>query len=96
MQSIKHNRQSQYPHQVQQLTSNMNIPIIRSTGDVPADGTAANNGQKSVHSKNKMPHVTLESPVLAPALIPGADSGDIIIGPEPINADIKVPMPQAA
>lgn len=51
---------------VDQLTffafSNSIIPIIRSTGDVPAAGVDANIGQTIADNKNKMPQTTVARP----------------------------------
>ena len=53
---------------------------MRSSGAVPAAGTDAKRGLKKADIPNKIPQTRVERPVLAPALIPAADSGLIRIG----------------
>jgi hypothetical protein len=50
------------------------------SGAVPAAGTALKTGQKNTENPKNMPHTTVDSPVLAPALMPAADSGDTNMG----------------
>ena len=56
------------------------IMFIYVHDDVPAAGISANMGAKNTDTKNSSPHTTVLSPVLAPALIPAADSGLINMG----------------
>ena len=66
-------------------------PIINNTGEVPLAGTFANMEHITVDKRNNIPQTMEDNPVLAPILIPGAASGDIITGPEPRHAEIMVP-----
>jgi hypothetical protein len=56
------------------------VPTIMRSGAVPAAGTALKTGQKNTENPKNMPHTTVDSPVLAPALMPAADSGDTNMG----------------
>ena len=53
---------------------------MMSSGAVPAAGTAAKMGLKKVATPNSTPHTRVDSPVLAPALMPAAVSGEIRMG----------------
>ena len=56
------------------------MPIMSRTGLVPAWGTCCSRGATNIDRRNRTPHTIVLSPVLAPALMPAADSGDINIG----------------
>ena len=56
------------------------LHTMMSSGAVPAAGTAAKMGLKKVDTPNSTPHTRVDSPVLAPALMPAAVSGEIRIG----------------
>jgi hypothetical protein len=69
------------------------LPIPISIGAVAAAGTASNIGAKNDDNKNKMPHITVDIPVFAPALIPAADSGEMSTGIPDMQPLMTVAMP---
>lgn len=64
-----------------------------STGLVPAEGTCSKSGEKNSESRNRMPQTTELRPVLAPALMEEADSGETKMGAEVTRPDSTVKMP---
>ena len=70
-------------------------PIMIRIGLVPAEGTSSNIGLKNSASKNNSPHMTVLNPVLAPALMEAADSGDTRMGAALKNPLITVNRPQS-
>lgn len=60
---------------------------------MPAAGISANSGPKKVAIANNIPHTSVLNPVLAPALIPAADSGLMMIGGPLLNPEKIVATP---
>ena len=63
-------------------------------GMVPADGMAPKRGEKKAHTKKSTPQTRVESPVLAPSLMPTPHSGEIIMGGPLFKPETMVATPQ--
>ena len=76
------------------MKSNTQILLRNKEKTSPAVGIPWNKGAKNVAKQNRTPATTVLNPVLAPAFIPAADSGDISIGGPPQQPLMIVIMPQ--
>jgi hypothetical protein len=52
---------------------------------VPLKGMDAKSGYRKKERRKQQPQTAVDSPVRAPATMPGADSTDNRIGPEPMH-----------